>query len=118
MIRLECNTWEELIELIGTILNTETAKNDKKLQKTDRNEQKPAETVANTAPAPTPAAPVPANAAPKAVTRQDVQVKAIALMDAGKQAQLQALLVKYGVPALPALPEDRLADFMADLGAV
>ena len=68
------------------------------------------------APAPAPAAPVPA-AAP-AVTRQAVQTKAIALMDAGKQEQLQALLKKYNVPALPSIPEDQLAAFMADLEAV
>ena len=63
-----------------------------------------------------PWAPVPA-AAP-AVTRQAVQTKAIALMDAGKQEQLQALLKKYNVPALPSIPEDQLAAFMADLEAV
>lgn len=68
------------------------------------------------APAPAPAAPVPA-AAPT-VTRQTVQTKAIALMDAGKQEQLQALLKKYNVPALPSIPEDQLAAFMADLEAV
>ena len=63
-------------------------------------------------------APVPAASAPapwKTVTRQDVQTKAIALMDAGKQTQLQALLMKYKVPALPSIPEDQLAAFMADL---
>lgn len=64
-------------------------------------------------PAPAPSAPAPAPW--KAVTRQDVQTKAIALMDAGKQTQLQALLMKYGVPALPSIPEDQLAAFMADL---
>ena len=63
-----------------------------------------------------PWAPVPA-AAP-AVTRQAVQTQAIALMDAGKQEQLQALLKKYNVPALPSIPEDQLAAFMADLEAV
>jgi len=61
-------------------------------------------------------APAATAAAPwKAVTRQEVQTKAIALMDAGKQTQLQALLMKYNVPALPSIPEDQLAAFMADL---
>ena len=60
-------------------------------------------------------APAPAPAPVKTVSRQDVQTKAIALMDAGKQTQLQALLMKYGVPALPSIPEDQLAAFMADL---
>lgn len=72
-------------------------------------------------PVPTPAAPAPAApvpAAAPAVTRQAVQTKAIALMDAGKQEQLQALLKKYNVPALPSIPEDQLAAFMADLEAV
>lgn len=77
----------------------------------------------------TAAAPVVTAAAPKAsdpepapvvhtVTRQDVQTKAIALMDAGKQAQLQELLKKYGVPALPSIPEDQLPAFMADLEVI
>lgn len=57
----------------------------------------------------------PAPAPVKTVSRQDVQTKAIALMDAGKQTQLQALLMKYNVPALPSIPEDQLAAFMADL---
>ena len=51
----------------------------------------------------------------KSITKQDVQTKAIALMDAGKQAQLQALLAKYNVPALPSLKDDQLAAFYADL---
>ena len=63
-------------------------------------------------------APEPAPAAKRTVTRQEIQGKAIALMDAGKQDQLQALLTKYGVPALPSIPEDQLAAFMADLEAV
>lgn len=77
---------------------------------------------------PAPALTAPANAEPEAApapaptkpaaTRQAVQAKAIALMDAGKQDQLQALLVKYGVPALPSIPEDRLSAFMADLEAM
>jgi len=63
-------------------------------------------------------APEPAPAPKRTVTRQEIQGKAIALMDAGKQDQLQALLTKYGVPALPSIPEDQLAAFMADLEAV
>lgn len=117
MIRLECNTWEELIELMRNILSNETTKNGKNVQKPAETDTKPVETV----PAPaaiTPAAVAPAAAPAKTVTRKDVQVKAISLMDAGKQAQLQSLLVKYGVPALPSVPDDKLADFMADLEAM
>lgn len=66
--------------------------------------------------APTPApAPLPVQ---KAVSRQDVQNKAIALMDAGKQAVLQELLKKYGVQALPFIPDEALEAFMADLEVV
>lgn len=130
-IKLKCSTWDELIELIGNILNTEMAKNGKNVQKTaetDTKQQetdtKPTETVpvpaiteaaaAPTAPTTTPVTQVPT----KAVTRQDVQNKAISLMDAGKKEQLQGLLKKYNVQALPSVPEDKLAEFMADLEAV
>lgn len=54
----------------------------------------------------------------KNVSRQDVQAKAIALMDAGKQEMLQALLQKYQVPALPSIPEEQLGAFLADLEAM
>ena len=122
MIRLECNTWEELIELMGSILSNETAKNNGNLQKPAETDTKPVETVpAAVAPAPAAVTPAPAPAAvapAKTVTRKDVQAKAISLMDAGKQAQLQSLLIKYGVPALPSVPDDKLADFMADLEAM
>ena len=71
-------------------------------------------------PTPAPAAAsVPAVPAPSpAKMKQDIQKKAIQLMDAGKQDQLQALLTKYNVPALPSLGDDQLAAFMADLEAM
>lgn len=76
----------------------------------------PAPVQADPAPVQVPSAPDPAPAAPeKKVTRNDVTEKAISLMDAGKQAALQALLAKYGVVGLPALPEDKLAQFYAEL---
>ena len=56
-----------------------------------------------------------APAAVPAVSRQDIQKKAIALMDTGKQKELQELLKKYNVPALPSIPDDQLSAFMADL---
>lgn len=68
-----------------------------------------------------PAAAAPAATAPaapaqqKKVTLKDVTSKAIPLIDAGRQGDLQALLSKYGVPALPSLPEEKLADFLHDL---
>ena len=62
------------------------------------------------------AAPVPAPApVAKKVTLQEVTAKAIPLIDAGRQGDLQALLAKYGVPALPSLPEERLGEFLKDL---
>ena len=59
----------------------------------------------------------------KKITLQDVTAKAIPLIDAGRQGDLQALLTKYGVPALPSLmnlpdPEKRLAEFLKDLEAL
>ena len=76
----------------------------------------PAVVTAEAAPAPAPVpAPEPAPAPTKTITKQEVQAKAIAQMDAGKQAELQALLKKYGVPALPSVPDDQLAAFYADL---
>ena len=88
-------------------------------QKEVKTEQKAEEASAPVMPAPAqePAAAA-APAAPatvKTVTKQEVQAKAIAQMDAGKQAELQALLKKYGVPALPSIPDDQLAAFYADL---
>lgn len=61
---------------------------------------------------------VPKPAPKRNVTRQEIQGKAIALMDSGNQDQLQALLKKYNVPALPSIPEDQLEAFMADLEAI
>lgn len=87
----------------------------------------PAPVKAAPAPAPVPVAPVPAApAAPvapapapvKKVTYQDLQAKAIALMDQGKQEQLKALLQRYNVPALPSLTEEQYWGFMADMEAM
>ena len=78
-------------------------------------------------PAPEPAAvpePVPEPKTDvKKITLQDVTAKAIPLIDAGRQGDLQALLTKYGVPALPSLmtlpdPEKKLAEFLKDLEAL
>lgn len=75
------------------------------------------------APTPVPVAPAPAPVAPapapvKKVTYQDLQAKAIALMDQGKQEQLKALLQRYNVPALPSLTEEQYWGFMADMEAM
>lgn len=71
------------------------------------------------APVPQPApAPAPAAPAPKTVSRADVQSKAIALVDAGKKEVLQGLLRKFGVLALPNIPDELLGAFMAALEEV
>ena len=109
-ITITLNSAEEL----STFLKNMTLDKESE-QKPVKAEQKPAE-----ASAPEPAQmpePTPTPTAP-AVTRQAVQAKAIALMDAKKQDALQALLKKYGVPALPSIPEDQLEAFMADLEAI
>lgn len=115
MIRIECSTWEELIDLAGKIL----AKGAKAEQKEAKAEQAPAQTSDPLPwdPAPVPAV-MPAPAPARTVSRQEVQAKAIALMDAGKKTQLQDLLKKYNVPALPSIPEAQLAAFMADMEAM
>ena len=65
-----------------------------------------------------PPIPAPAPAAPKTVSRADVQSKAIALVDAGKKEVLQGLLRKFGVLALPNIPDEQLTAFMAALEEV
>ena len=105
MIRIECNTWEELVEICQKITGVTVV-----------------EAPEAKVPMPEPVQPAvektPETVATAKVTRQEVQAKAIALMDAKKQDQLQALLQKYGVPALPSIPEERLAAFMADMEAI
>lgn len=103
---------EELKRFLET-MGSETTPAPKK--KTKEKDTAPAAPAPAPEPAPEPES-LPWDA--PAVTRQAVQTKAIALMDAGKQEQLQALLKKYNVPALPSIPEDQLAAFMADLEAV
>ena len=121
-ILIKTESIEELSQVLESIKVT-PAKAEKKETKAEQKEakaeQKAEETSAPVMPAPAqepakaavPAAP----ATVKTVTKQEVQAKAIAQMDAGKQAELQALLKKYGVPALPSVPDDQLAAFYADL---
>lgn len=112
----ELNQFMENMKITSANAKQNTAKAEKNAAKA---EQKAEETSAPVMPAPAqePAAAA-APAAPatvKTVTRQEVQARAIAQMDAGKKDQLQALLKKYNVPALPSIPEDQLAAFYADL---
>ena len=114
MIRIECNTWEELVEICQKITGvTVVEAPEAKVPMPEPVQPAVAKTPETVA---TALASVPVSE--KKVTRQEVQAKAIALMDAKKQEQLQALLQKYGVPALPSIPEERLAAFMADMEAI
>ena len=126
MIKLTFNTWEETLEFAKKIV-AEAPKTVAKAPKTVAEAAAPVPTQApEPAPAPAPApepapapAPTPApTPEPKKITKQDVQTKAIQLMDAGRQDQLQALLAKYNVPALPSLVDEQLAGFYADMEAL
>ncbi len=115
LIKAEFNSYDEMIQFCYEMVSKEesvaaAAKPEPPV---------PVVTAAAPDPAQTPKTPDPEPApVVHTVTRQDVQTKAIALMDAGKQAQLQELLKKYGVPALPSIPEDQLPAFMADLEVI
>ena len=127
MIKLTFDTWGEVVEFAKDItknMGTSAAPEPAPTAKTTKasKAQKAAAPAPEEAPTPAPAA-TPASAAapepaPWKVTKQDVQTKAIQLMDSGKQAQLQQLLAKYNVPALPSLDESQLAGFMADMEAL
>ena len=123
MIKITFNNWEEVIEFAQDLvkrMSASAAPDQAPAAKAPKapKAQKPAAPTPEPAPAPTPA-PVPAaEPAPWKVTKQDVQTKAIQLMDAGRQGELQALLAKYNVPALPSLSDDQLAGFMADMDAL
>ena len=123
MIKITFNNWEEVIEFAQDLvkrMSASAAPDQAPAAKAPKapKAQKPAAPTPEPAPAPTPA-PVPAaEPAPWKVTKQDVQTKAIQLMDAGRQGELQALLAKYNVPALPSLSDDQLAGFMADMEAL
>lgn len=66
-------------------------------------------------PAP-PVMPTTVPTAPAAVySRDDLARAAVGLMDQGKQAELQALLMRYGVQALPQLPPEQYGAFATEL---
>ena len=53
-----------------------------------------------------------------AYTRDDLTRAAVSLIDSGKKADLQALLEKFGVSALPSLPKDHYVAFAGELKAL
>lgn len=122
LIKAEFNSYDEMIQFCYEMVSKEesvAAAAKPELAVPVVTAAVPVVTAAAPDPVQTPKAPDPEPApVVHTVTRQDVQTKAIALMDAGKQAQLQELLKKYGVPALPSIPEDQLPAFMADLEVI
>lgn len=112
-------TYDSLEEFQKYMGCTENAKIAENVQKPAENVQKPAESVQKpqeTAAKPELTVPVAAPAPePKKVTMEMITEKAIKLMDAGRQADLQALLGRYGVIGLPSLQEDKWAEFYAQL---
>lgn len=55
---------------------------------------------------------------PVTYTRDDLTRAAVSLIDSGKKADLQALLEKFGVSALPSLPKDHYVAFAGELKAL
>lgn len=76
-----------------------------------------APTVPPTQPVPQPAAPVTPQAPTKehTYTAEELQMAAVTLVDKGMMAQLQELLNRFGVNALPALPKEQYGAFATAL---
>ena len=114
-------TYDSLEEFQKYMGGTECAKIAENVQKPVENVQKPKETVAKPAetvakPEPAVPAPTPAPApAAKKITMELITEKAISLMDAGRQTDLQALVSRYGVVGIPTLPEDKWEEFYHQL---
>ena len=70
-----------------------------------------------TQPVPQPAAPVTPQAPTKehTYTAEELQMAAVTLVDKGMMAQLQELLNRFGVNALPALPKEQYGAFATAL---
>ena len=76
--------------------------------------EKPAAPVEEKQPEPV-AAPEPEKPATPAITLADLQVEGKKLMDAGKQADLKALVTKLGSAKLSTLPVEKYAEAIAEL---
>ena len=117
-ITVTYDSLEEFQKYMGCTENTKIAENVQKpaenVQKPKETVAKPAETVAKPEPAVPAPAPTPAPAAKK-ITMELITEKAISLMDAGRQTELQALVSRYGVVGIPMLPEDKWEEFYHQL---
>lgn len=120
-ISINVSTWAELEDLCRAVLQNEKTEAVKAAaevvapqpeQKSVKPEQK--EEIPETVKA------VSAVVEMKAPSMDDIKRRALSLMDAGRQPELEMLLKRYGVQSLPELEADpvKLAAFAADLEAM
>ena len=129
-ISINVSTWDELEALAKAVLHSgagpETVKAVsavmEKPAKTQPQSTKPEPAAAEQKPAAaqsqsTKPAPAPEKKVP---SMDDIKRRALSLMDAGRQPELEQLLKRYGVQSLPELEADpvKLAAFAADLEAM
>ena len=130
-ISINVSTWDELEALARAVLHSgagpETVKAVsavmEKPAKAQPQSTKPESAAAEQKPAAAQtqqAKPVPAVEKKASVSMDDIKRKALSLMDAGRQPELEMLLRRYGVQSLPELEADpvKLAAFAADLEAM
>ena len=117
-VKLTCD--EYMTKLITAVLDSLDAIDGARKQEATP-EPAAAAPVPTPTPAPAPVAPVPAPApavpvAPaRTYTIDELMAAAAQLMDAGKIAQLQALLPKYNIPSFSALKPEQYGAFATDL---
>lgn len=128
-ISINVSTWDELEALARAVLHSgagpETVKAvsavmEKPVTKSQSTKPEPAAAEQKPAAAQTQVAkpaPVPEKKVP---SMDDIKRRALSLMDAGRQPELEMLLKHYGVQSLPELEADptKLAAFAADLEAM
>ena len=121
-ISINVNTWAELEDLCRAVLQNEKAEAvkaaaevvapqpEQKSVKPEQKEEVPEQKS-------TKAEQIPKKAS---VSMDDIKRRALALMDAGKQPELEKLLRNYGVLSIPELEADpvKMAAFAADLEAM
>lgn len=128
MISINVSTWDELEALARAVLHSgagpETVKAVSAVMEKPSAAQSQSTKTEPAAAEQKPAAvqsqgakPVPEKKAP---SMDDIKRRALSLMDAGRQPELEMLLKRYGVQSLPELEADptKLAAFAADLEAM
>lgn len=103
----DCTKCADTVLRYGAAIATELAQNEEKPAevKTTPAEPEPQETPQETEPT-----------APS-VTKADVQSKAMSLSQAGKKAEVKAIVTEYA-DRISAIPEDKLAEVMEKLNAL